>query len=226
MTTPDIWFTLYSLARKGALHRSITITTSELGGVLGISQQTASRRISYCVDEGFVARTHTAAGMLLQITERGRRELSEVLGELEIAFVPPGDEIVIRGSVTHGLGEGAYYVEVYATRFREALGFLPFSGTLNVIIREEESRKATTRMRQSPPLIVHGFSYEGRTFGDVICYRVKVDNAVEGAVVIAQRTHHSENTLEVIAPYDLREKLGLEDEDIVELTVIPLHMAT
>jgi riboflavin kinase len=178
------------------------------------------------VDEDLLIRTHTAAGMMLQISKKGRRELSEVLGDLEIAFIPPEDEIVIRGSVTHGLGEGAYYVDVYATRFREALGFAPFLGTLNVVIREEDSRRAITRMRQSPPLIVNGFSHEGRTFGDVICYRVKVNNSVEAAVVIAQRTHHSENTLEVIAPYDLRQKLGLKDEDTVELTVIPLHLAT
>ena len=81
-------------------------------------------------------------------------------------------------------------------------------------------------MRQSPPLIVTGFSHEGRTFGDVICYRMKVNGEVEAAVVIAQRTHHSENILEIIAPVNLRERLGLVDGDQVVLALIPLHLAT
>jgi len=46
MVIPDIWFTLYSLANKGAIHSMTTITTRELGEILNVSQQTASRRIA------------------------------------------------------------------------------------------------------------------------------------------------------------------------------------
>ena len=226
MITPEIWFTLYMLARKGAIHGRVMITTSELGELLKVSQQTASRRVSTCVTEDYVTRSHTVSGMMLQVTQRGRQELFSILSGLEIAFVPPGDEIEITGQVVQGLGEGAYYVEVYASRFRGAFGFEPYSGTLNVAIKDEESKRAVNRMRQSPPLIVTGFSHEGRTFGDVICYRIKVNGEVEAAVVIAQRTHHSENILEIVAAVNLRERLGLVDGDQVVLALIPLHLAT
>ena len=226
MIVPDIWFTLYSLANRGAIHNKTILTTRELGNILNVSQQTASRRISQCVDAGFLNRIHTADGMILQITDKGREELLHILTNLEIAFTPPEDEIVIRGQIVTGLGEGAYYVDVYSSRLKSALGFKPHLGTLNVKIVDEDSRKAMSRMKNTTPLVLSGFSHKGRTFGDVICYRVKVNKKIEAAIVIAQRTHHSEEILEVVAPVNIRDALKLNDNDRVTLTVVPLHMAT
>lgn len=226
MIDPDIWFTLYSLASKGAIHGKVVLTTKELGKVLGVSQQTASRRVTQCVEQGLVKRIHTAEGMLLQLTDNGRDELLRVMTSLEVAFSPPEAEIVMEGKVVTGIGEGAYYVDVYASRLRTALGFEPHLGTLNIKITDEDSRKALGRMRNTPPLVVSGFEHKGRTFGDVICYRVKINGKIEGAVVVAQRTHHSDDVLEVIAPVSIRDELSLDDDDRVRLTVIPLHMVT
>jgi riboflavin kinase len=200
--------------------------TSDLGKELGVSQQTASRRITDCVDKGYVMRAHTVNGMQLRLTDTGREQLLKVFSSLEIAFAPPKDEIKIKGVVVDGIGEGAYYVDVYADRFQKALGFEPYSGTLNVRVSTDEARKAISHMRHTPPQVVPGFTHEGRTFGDVICYRVKVNEKIEAAIVIAQRTHHSEDILEVIAPFNIRKKLKLAVNDPVTLTIIPLHMAT
>ena len=164
--------------------------------------------------------------MLLQITNTGREELLRVFSNLEAAFTPIQDEIIIEGRLVTGLGEGAYYVDVYASRLRDALGFKPHLGTLNVKIIDDDSRRAIGRMKNTPPLVVNGFRHKGRTFGDVICYRVRVNNEIEAAVVMAQRTHHSEDILEVVAPVDIRKALNMEDNSKVTLTVIPLHMIT
>ncbi len=225
MINPETWFTLYALARRGALHDTVLLKTSELGKGLSVSQQTASRRISQGVDEGYLVRAHTVNGMQLKLTEKGREELLRVFSSLESAFAPPKDEITIQGVVVGGLGEGAYYVDLYRTRFKKALGFDPYSGTLNVRVTSDESRKAINRMKHSPPIIVTGFTKEGRTFGDVICYRVKVNGKIEATVVIAQRTHHSQDILEIIAPVNIRRSLKLKTDDEVALTVIPLHLA-
>jgi len=225
MISPETWFTLYVLAQEGAIQRGAVLTTRRVGELLGVSQQTASRRISLCVEEGYITRLHTASGMIVEVTDKGRKELRRVRAGLETAFTPRDDDIVIEGNIVHGLGEGAYYVEMYTSRFEEALGFTPFSGTLNVKIRDESARQALNRMKQTPPLIVPGFTHEGRTFGDVVCYRVLVNQKAEGAVVIAQRTHHGQNILEVISPFNLRKKLKLNNDDLVTLTLIPLHLA-
>ncbi len=225
MITPETWFTLYVLAQEGAMQRGAVLTTRRVGELLGVSQQTASRRITYCLEEGYITRIHTANGMIVEVTDKGRKELRQVRSGLEMAFTPREDAIIIKGSIVHGLGEGAYYVDMYSSRFESALGFTPFSGTLNVKIREESSRQALNRLKQTPPLIVPGFTHEGRTFGDVVCYRVLVDEKVEGAIVIAQRTHHGQNILEVISPFNLRKRLKLKDDDLITLTLIPLHLA-
>ena len=224
MIAPDIWFTLYALAKKGAIHGKSILTTREVGNILGLSQQTASRKITHCVEQGLLTRSHTANGMLLQITKRGVKELHQVYTGLDVAFAPSKEEIVIEGCIVGGLGEGAYYVGVYASRFKEALGFEPYIGTLNVKLVDAHSERAVTRMKHSPPLVVSGFSHESRTFGDVICYRVLVNREIEAAVVVAQRTHHSPNILEVIAPVNLREKLNLKNDDMITLTLVPLHL--
>lgn len=226
MTDPETWFTLYAFARMGAARQRRLITTRQLGQLLGVSQQTASRRVAHCADLGYLNRIHTANGITVQLTEKGQNELTHVLNGLEVAMAPTADEIVIQGQVVDGLGEGAYYVDVYSSRFNEALGFKPFPGTLNVRITDEESRKAAGRMKDSPPLVVRGFNLEGRTFGDVICYRVKINDKTEGAVVVAQRTHHSQDTLEVIAPVNLRKKLNLNSNDAITLRFVPLHLVT
>lgn len=226
MIDPETWFTLYALARTGAMHQRRLLTTRQLGQLLGVSQQTASRRVTHCVDMGYLSRIHTANGITVQLTEKGRNELLQVFNGLEVAITPTVEEIIIQGQVMDGLGEGAYYVDVYSSRFKEALGFSPFSGTLNVRVSDEESRKAVGRMKDSPPLVVKGFNLDGRTFGDVICYRVKINEKAEGAIVIAQRTHHSQDTLEVISPVNLRKKLNLGSNDTIVLRFVPLHLAT
>jgi riboflavin kinase len=55
---------------------------------------------------------------------------------------------------------------------------------------------------------------------------VRVNDKIEGAVVIAQRTHHSQDTLEVIAPVNLKKKLGLGVDEALTLRVVPLHLVT
>jgi len=223
---PETWFTLYSLAQLGAVHGRVTLTTRQLGDLMGVSQQTASRRVTYCAENGYISRTHTANGIGVELTERGHNELLQVFGGLETALAAAGNEILIRGRIVDGLGEGAYYVDAYSSRFKDALGFTPFSGTLNVRVADEESQRSVSRMRHTPPLVVTGFTSEGRTFGDVICYRVRVNDKIEGAVVIAQRTHHSQDTLEVIAPVNLKKKLGLGVDEALTLRVVPLHLVT
>ncbi len=222
---PELWFTLYVLAQQGAVHRSITITTSDLGELLNISQQTASRRISACVEKEYIERIHSANGMQVKITQQGQLVLKNVLKGLELAFTETERKVIINGKVVQGIGEGAYYVEIYAPHFQKVLGFRPYPGTLNVQVQDNESKMAVKKMRQGPPLIVKGFSHKGRTFGDVICYRVKINSKIDAAVVVAQRTHHSENILEIIAPVNLRDELGLNDGDQITLTVIPPHLA-
>ncbi len=69
------------------------------------------------------------------------------------------------------------------------------------------------------PVILPGFVKDGRTFGDVRAYRVRIDG-IEGAVVIPSRTIHPPKIAEVVAPVYLRETLNLGDGSRVTLKVV------
>jgi len=58
-----------------------------------------------------------------------------------------------------------------------------------------------------------------RSFGQVKCYRARVNDRVDGIVVTALRSHYREDVLEIVAPKNLREILGLKDGDSVKVRV-------
>lgn len=119
----------------------------------------------------------------------------------------------LRGRVVSGLGEGQHFIsrEGYLKQFREKLGFEPFPGTLN--IKLDCPFDPTSR----PAIKIEGFQDEGRAFGKCSCYRVKVKE-IKAVIVRPERSGHSPDLVEVIAPFSLRSSLGLADGDEVMLT--------
>ncbi len=121
---------------------------------------------------------------------------------------------VVRGTVTTGLGEGQYYIsrEGYRAQFLQRLGFVPFPGTLNIKLDEPFVPVAGQAIR------IEGFRDEERTFGDCSCYKIRVEG-IEAAIVRPERSSYPANLVEVIAPVNLREALGLANGDEVEVTL-------
>ena len=72
-------------------------------------------------------------------------------------------------------------------------------------------------LKASVGIDIHGFATGDRTFGPVACYPTRVNDLVDAAILLIQRTHHKLNVIEVIAPVNLREKLKLKDGDIITL---------
>lgn len=121
----------------------------------------------------------------------------------------------LEGEVTSGLGKGAYYMgkEVYQRRFNESVGFRPFPGTLNLEV-DEEKRKEFESSTES--IEIKDVEEDGERFSDVTATPVEIEG-VEGALIRLEITDHPLSIAEVIAPVELREKLGLEDGDTVAL---------
>ncbi|HLF15930.1 MAG TPA: DUF120 domain-containing protein, partial [Candidatus Thermoplasmatota archaeon] len=128
------------------------------------------------------------------------------------------DLIQLRGEVRTGLGEGRYYLSRpgYKERFRAALGWEPFPGTLNLELGGAEANKLGY-LRRHPVHLIEAFQAEGRTFGAVTCHLAKV-NGTACAAILPHRTHHT-TTLELIAPVRLRDALPCEDGQRLEVTV-------
>jgi len=122
----------------------------------------------------------------------------------------------IRGRVAAGLGEGQYYIsrEGYMRQFSEKLGFDPSPGTLNLKLEEPFALSGS----DPRSVRIEGFEDEGRTFGGCWCRPVRICG-IRGAIVRPERTSYPATLLELVAPVNLREALGLSDGDEVEVTL-------
>ncbi|WP_458402922.1 DUF120 domain-containing protein [Methanobrevibacter sp.] len=120
----------------------------------------------------------------------------------------------IDGEVTTGLGKAAFFLsqEFYTNEFKKNLGFIPFPGTLNVIVSDEYLDEINEIKENCQNIIKPD---EG--FGAVKYIRAKLNDEIDGAIVFPAKTTHEENYLEFISDKKLREVLNLKDKDIVSL---------
>jgi riboflavin kinase len=206
----------------GGHKRQIFLGTNDFGKIIGTSQQTASRRLLELMSEGYVTRELTTKGQNITITERGVATLKDVYHDLKIGFEEAAHIIFLNGVVFSGFGEGAYYVTKsgYKDQFVERLGFKPYPGTLNLRLRSITDIKARKDLEALPSIVVKGFINGERTYGDVKCFKVLINEKTEGAILMIHRTHYGQDVLEVVAEESLRKKLKLKDGDLVQLKIL------
>ena len=155
------------------------------------------------------------------MTTKGSEELSRMHLRLKAIFEFKPREVVLEGTLFSGIGEGAWYVSQpgYRRQFAEKLGFDPFLGTLNLRLKrdyEDERRLLET----IPHFQIDGFRDGERTFGPVTCYKAKINDAEDGALISAVRTHYASDVIELIAPSNMRVRLGLKDGDMVRVRIV------
>ena len=208
---------LLRLAKKGAMEHFITLTTQELGDELGMSQQSASLYLLDLEKERYIERTQKRTGSRLRITKEGVDILMTLFSELRPLF-EPGRKIVVKGKISKGLGEGAYYIsqEGYVEQLKEIFGIDPFPGTLNVVLKDNDS-PLLELLKRGPGIRVEGFRSGERTFGACMCYACQV-NGENGIIMVPKRTLHK-NTLEIVSQKKLRDVLDLKDEQKVDLEI-------
>jgi riboflavin kinase len=196
------------------------ISSSQLAEVLGLSQQAASKRLVDLERSGLVERAHAGRGLSVKLTDSGLQAVMSLYTDLKDVIERGERDVVFRGEVFTGLGEGGYYISLpgYAKQFRETLGFAPFPGTLNLRLSDPVMAEQRRRLRQLPGLEVRGFEDGKRSYGPVKCFRARVAGRYPGAVLAIERTHHDSTVLEVISPMNLRKILGLKDGDICTVT--------
>lgn len=128
------------------------------------------------------------------------------------------DVKTIPGEVSSGLGVGKSFMakEWVRRQCLEKLGFTPFTGTFNVKIRGNTSEAFLQSLQQAPGVdILPGEP----NFCKGRCIRVEIANQIRGAVVIPEKTEHLPETLEIIAPVNIRETLGLRDGEMVMISL-------
>lgn len=214
---------LKQLAKLGALHEYVLISSSEFALKLGISQQTSSRKILELLDAELILRRMTPRRQHIRLSASGVDVLRREFADYRQLF-SGGEKLSIRGKVVTGLGEGRYYIsrEGYRKAFGRLLGFDPFPGTLNVEV-DPLDREKVAELKDMDGLMIEEFQSEGRTFGAVKCFRAQLrlhpsQAAIEAAAIFPLRSHHT-HVLELVSPHGLREKLSLADGTEVVVTL-------
>ena len=120
----------------------------------------------------------------------------------------------IDGEVTTGLGKAAYFLsqEFYTREFEKNLGFIPYPGTLNIIVSDDYLDDINAVKDNCENIIK-----PDTEFGAVNYIEAVLNDEIKGAIVFPAKTAHDENYLEFIAEDRLRDKLCIEDGDIVSL---------
>ncbi|MEM2910107.1 MAG: DUF120 domain-containing protein [Nitrososphaerota archaeon] len=211
---------LIFLAEYAAFAREVKITTSMLAKQLDISQQTASRLLIQLEKDGYITRRIVGKETYVKLTERGVNELIDLHVRLRGIFERPV-KITLEGRVFSGLGEGAYYISLpgYYSQIKERLGFEPFLGTLNVRLSSSAAIEGRLLLEKAADIVIEGFKDEKRSYGGAKCIKAAFNDIDECAIFFIERTHHDVSVVEVVSPYNLREKYGLKDGDKVRLTV-------
>ena len=95
---------------------------------------------------------------------------------------------------------------------KKNLGFIPYPGTLNVIVSDNHLDEINEIKNNCENLIK-----PDKGFGAVKYIEAKLNDEVNGAIVFPAKTTHEENYLEFISKNKLRDQLSLKDGDIVLL---------
>lgn len=207
------------LASLGGLKSSINISTQALGEQLGISQQTASRRVLSLEKEGLITKNIESSGQSILISSLGEEYLRREFAEYSKIFSTDDEKYILKGSVVSGVGEGRYYMSIphYQEMFTNLCGFTPYPGTLNVRLNQQ-SLQLRSRVESRDWMIVPGFKDEHRQFGDARCLLCSISD-VPCAIVAPLRTHHPTDIVEIISGERLREKLNLTDGTLVDVII-------
>ena len=215
--------TLKELALLGGVAGEEKLSCSSLADRLGVSTQTASRRLQSLDEGGYIDREIVTDGQWVRLTDDGEGRLHAEYTDYRRVF-EEHEDVTLVGTVTSGMGEGRHYISLpgYMRQFREKLDYEPFAGTLNIDLTGESIR-ARRQLDSIEPVTIEGWEDEERTYGPAYCYPATVTAGAEtyriAHVIAPERTHHGDDHLEVIAPEKLREALDLADGTEVTVDV-------
>ncbi len=126
---------------------------------------------------------------------------------------------VLFGSAVQGLEESNLFMDLawVKAEFASKLGFIPFPGTFNLEIRDEDSLARWRKAKKNAGIAILP-GEEG--FCSARCYPVTIEDKIHGAIVLPEVPGYPDSKLEIIAPRHVRADLGLHDGDRVKVEII------
>ncbi|MFQ5969510.1 MAG: DUF120 domain-containing protein [Nitrososphaerales archaeon] len=213
--------TLTQLLVKGARNNYVEITTKELAKSIGRSQQAVSKHLLDLESDGYLHRVRKGQGFRVKVTDNGYKQMSKLFLTIKIALDSAPNHLEFQGVAISGMGEGAYYMSMagYKNQFVKKLGYTPFPGTLNIKLEDRVYVDAKKELDRYDGVFIDGFSDGKRSYGWAKCYDAIINDKVNGALLIIERTHHGDSVIEVIAPLKIKDIVKIKDGDKVNIKV-------
>ena len=125
----------------------------------------------------------------------------------------------IKGKVVEGKGTAAGFLGLVWVKdqIKEKAGFTPFLGTLNLELFSPSPEEYQCYIQSRTGIIIEPLE---NGYEPGLLFRVKVNNKVEGLVVIPQIVDYPKDKVEVIAALNLRTALELGDGSIVSVSFL------
>ncbi len=126
-----------------------------------------------------------------------------------------GSYIELAGKVFSGLGEGEFYVNLYARNFHRVLGIRPYPGTLNIRLDDNSVTIAEKCLRKDKAILIDP-PLEG--YGRVCVWPAYL-KCLKVYVIRPEKTVYKRDVVELISDKNLREVFNLVDGDRVKVQV-------
>jgi riboflavin kinase len=139
--------------------------------------------------------------------------------EIFLTYCDEKLKVDIKAKVFSGLGEGEFFVNLYAKNIRKALGFSPFPGTLNLKVEEPYVSALTAALNKADPVIIDPPLVPGMTLGRVLAYPALLNYTVKVFIVRPEITVYKSDVIELVAEIKLRDLLNLTDGSEVTVTI-------
>ena len=213
--------TLSYLLSKGAKHNYVSITTSSLGKSIHKSQQAASKHLVELEQNQFIERIFNGRNISVKITSKGFSEMVKLSSILQKSLDSSPSNIELEGTLVSGMGEGAYYMGLkgYTKQFRSKIGYVPFPGTLNILLDQKIHQEAIKQLETLDGVRIDSFSDGTRTYGWVKCFAAQLNNSTNCELIILERTHHDASIIELISKHCLRKTAKLKDGSKVSIKI-------
>jgi len=214
--------TLTQLLSKGARYNFVQLTSSSLGKSVQKSQQTASKYLVELENDGFIKRFMKGRKVFVRITNKGYAELVKLHSLLGSSLGAFPSSIELKGEIISGMGEGAYYMSLkgYTKQFKSKIGFVTYTGTLNVILNNKEYIQAVEQFILLDGIMIDPFSDGKRTYGWVKCFHAKLNNSVKCELIRLERTHHDNSVIELISKNNLRKTAKLKTGSKITIKIL------
>ena len=136
---------------------------------------------------------------------------------------PPADPHSLQGVVVTGLGEGTHFMALnwVLAQCRERLGFTPSPGTFNLRMQGQRWAQLRLALHNTKP----GAKKPGieltppRGYCAASCFALRVAGAIDAWGIVPHIDDYPYDKLEIIAPLNIREALGLANGNQVSIEI-------